>query len=298
MASTPPVSFSIKQLSMSTIKQALAEAQHRLSDLPGVSHKLESEILLAYVIHRPRSYLYTWPERTLEAQQLTKFQSLIERRSSGEPIAYITEEREFWGLPLRVSPATLIPRPETERLVEIALQQIPENESWQIADLGTGSGALALAIASERPLCQIVATDISEDALCIAEQNRKVLTLENVRFVQGRWFEPLNGIRFDLVVSNPPYVAEKDPHLLEGDLRFEPQQALSSGPDGLDAIRTILSSAKSHMKPDAWLILEHGYDQGSTVMALFKQYGFTQVFCHADYADRERATVGQMRSDH
>ena len=283
---------------MSTIKQALADAQNQLSSLPDISPKLESEILLAYVIHKSRSYLYTWPERILESQQLTQFQSLIERRSSGEPIAYITGEREFWGLPLKVSPATLIPRPETERLVEIALQQIPENKPWQIADLGTGSGALALAIASERPLCQIVATDISEDALRIAEQNRNDLKLENVRFVQGRWFEPLNGIRFNLVVSNPPYVAENDPHLLKGDLVFEPQQALSSGPDGLDAIRSILASAKSHLQPDAWLMLEHGYDQGSRIMALFEKYSFTQVFCHADYAERERATVGQMASDH
>ena len=283
---------------MSTIKRALAEAQNQLSSLADISAKLESEILLAYVIQKPRSYLYTWPELALESHQLTQFQSLIERRSFGEPVAYITGQREFWGLPLKVSPATLIPRPETERLVEIALQHIPENEPWQIADLGTGRGALALAIASERPRCQVIATDISGDALRIAEQNRDNLQLGKVRFVQGRWFEPLSDIRFNLVVSNPPYVAEKDPHLLEGDLRFEPQQALSSGPDGLDAIREILGTAKTHIKPGAWLILEHGYDQGNGVIALFEQHGFDHIICYPDYAERERATAGQMITDH
>ena len=283
---------------MSTIKQALTEGQHSLSALPDIAPKLESEILLAYVIHKPRSYLYTWPEKVLEAHQLTQFQSLVDRRCTGEPIAYITGQREFWGLPLKISPATLIPRPETERLVEIALQHIPEDEAWQIADLGTGSGALALAIASERPQCQVIATDISAEALRIAEQNRNDLQLSNVRFIQGRWFEPLNDIQFDLVVSNPPYVAENDPHLLEGDLRFEPQQALSSGPDGLEAIREILGSAKSYMKSGASLLLEHGYDQGNAVVSLFTQAGFEQVICHSDYAERERATVGQMASSH
>ncbi|WP_455220033.1 peptide chain release factor N(5)-glutamine methyltransferase [Kaarinaea lacus] len=282
---------------MSTIQQTLAEAQSRLNTLPDISPKLESEILLAYVVNKPRSYLYTWPEQVLETHQLAQFQSLVDRRCTGEPIAYITSLREFWGLPLKVSPATLIPRPETERLVEIALQHIPDHESWQIADLGTGSGALALAIASERPQCQLIATDISADALRIAEQNRNDLQLNNVRFIQGRWFEPLNNYQFDLVVSNPPYVAENDPHLLEGDLRYEPQQALSAGPDGLDAIREILATAIPHLKPGAWLMVEHGYDQGNTVMALFAQSGFEQVICHADYAERERTTVGQVASN-
>jgi len=278
---------------MSTIKQALLQASTSINRLPDVSGKLEAEVLLAHVLNKSRTYLHTWPEKTLEIAALHQYQLLVQRRCQGEPIAYITGQREFWGLPLTVSPATLIPRPETERLVEIALQKISPNERRLIADLGTGSGALALALASERPLCHIVGSDISDAALAIAEQNRRQLNLENVRFSQGRWFEPLHDLLFDLVISNPPYVASGDPHLQEGDLRFEPQQALSAGTDGLDAIREIVASASSHLKPGAWLILEHGYDQGDAVVHLMKTSCFNHVICLQDYAARERATVGQ-----
>ncbi|WP_455220526.1 peptide chain release factor N(5)-glutamine methyltransferase [Kaarinaea lacus] len=278
---------------MSTIKQAIAEASANINQLADVAAKLEAEILLAYLLKKSRSYLHTWPEQSLEPHVLDQYQALVQRRCRGEPIAYITEQREFWGLPLIVSPTTLIPRPETERLVEIALQKIPANKSWLIADLGTGSGALALALASERPLSHIVGTDISEAALAIAEQNRRQLKLENVRFALGRWFDPVFDLRFDLVVSNPPYVASNDPHLQEGDLRFEPQQALSAGPDGLEAIREIVASAINHLKPGAWLMLEHGYNQGEAVINLLEKSGFHHVLCHEDYAARERATEGQ-----
>ena len=278
---------------MSTFKEALLAASAKINQLPDVSAKLEAEILLAYILEKPRSFLHTWPERSLEPHLLDQYQTLVQRRCRGEPIAYITGQREFWGLPLTVSSATLIPRPETERLVELALEKIPTDESWYIADLGTGSGALALALASERPLCQIVGTDISAAALAVAKENGKRLNLTNVRFIQGRWFEPLKDRHFDLVLSNPPYVASNDPHLQEGDLRFEPRQALSAGPDGLNAIREIITSAKTHLKPGAWLMLEHGYDQGDNVITLFEESGFSHVFCHRDYAARERATVGQ-----
>ncbi len=278
---------------MSTTKEALLAASAKINQLPDVSAKLEAEILLAYVLGKPRSFLHTWPERSLEPRLLNQYQTLVQRRCHGEPIAYITGQREFWGLPLTVSPATLIPRPETERLVELALEKIPIDESWHIADLGTGSGALALALASERPLCQIIGTDISAAALAVAQKNGKRLNLTNVRFIQGRWFEPLKERHFDLVVSNPPYVASNDPHLQEGDLRFEPRQALSAGPDGLDAIREIIASAKTHLKPGAWLMLEHGYNQGDSIITLFEENGFSHVLCHRDYATRERATVGQ-----
>lgn len=280
---------------MSTIKQTILEASAQINLLSDVSAKLEAEVLLAFALQKSRAYLHTWPELSLEPHILDQYHALVQRRCRGEPIAYITGQREFWGLPLKVSPATLIPRPETERLVEIALQQIPKGADWDLADLGTGSGALALALASERPACNIVGTDISADALAIAEQNRRELKLENVRLVEGRWFEPLIDLHFDLVVSNPPYVARNDPHLQEGDLRFEPQQALSAGPDGLEAIREIVVSAKNHLKPGAWLMLEHGYNQGEAVINLFKQNGFNHVFCHQDYAERERATVGQWK---
>ncbi|WP_455207125.1 peptide chain release factor N(5)-glutamine methyltransferase [Kaarinaea lacus] len=278
---------------MTSIQQALTEACIQLNQLPDTSTRLEAEILLAFALKKPRAYLRTWPEQLLETHSLDQFHSLVRRRSDGEPIAYITGHREFWGLSLKVSPATLIPRAESERLVEIALEQIPAQATWHIADLGTGSGALALALGSERPRCVVTGTDISAAALAIAEENRRHLKLENVRFIQGRWFEPLKELRFDLVVSNPPYIASNDPHLQEGDLRFEPIEALSSGPDGLEAIRKIVSSATIHLNPEGWLMLEHGYDQGDVVTNLFRENGFHHVVCHRDYAERERATVGQ-----
>ena len=279
---------------MNTIEQALAEARQQIKSLPHAPTKLEAEVLLAFALQQSRSYLYTWPQRALTEEQDARFRELVARRCRGEPIAYITGRREFWGLDLKVSPATLIPRPETEHLVEIALHYIPEHQPMTIADLGTGSGALALALASERPRCQIIATDVSTPALEIAEQNRQNLQLANVRFLHGRWFAPLANLRFDIVVSNPPYVAADDPHLQRGDLRFEPQQALSSGPDGLHDIREIITTAPGYMKPGAWLILEHGYNQGDAVTDLFHHGGFTRVACHHDYAERERTTIGQL----
>lgn len=282
---------------MSTIKQALLKASANIQHLPHASAKLEAEILLAFTLKKPRTYLHTWPELHLEQQVLHHYLSLVKRRCDGEPIAYITGLREFWGLPLKVSPATLIPRPETERLVEIALQHIPTDATWLIADLGTGSGALALALGNERPLCEVIGSDISPSALAIADENRRLLKLGNVHFRQGRWFEAFTGLHFDLVVSNPPYVANDDPHLQEGDLRFEPMEALSAGPDGLVAIREIVASAGNYLKPGAWLMLEHGYDQGDAVIRLFKESGFDHVCCHQDYAERERATEGQWKAE-
>lgn len=280
---------------MNTIEQALAQARRQLNALPHASAKLEADILLGTAIDQSRSYLYTWPERSLTPQQQSCYQALLERRCQGEPIAYITGHREFWGLDLMVSPAVLIPRPETERLVEIALQYIPEHELANIADLGTGSGALALALASERPRCQVAATDNSAAALQVATRNRQNLALANVQFYHGRWFEPLTPQRFDVVVANPPYVAAGDPHLQQGDLRFEPTEALSAGADGLDDIREIIRTAPVHLKAGGWLVLEHGYNQGDAVTELFKQNGFSHVLCYPDYAERERASVGQMR---
>jgi release factor glutamine methyltransferase len=249
---------------------------------------------LAETIGQSRSYLYTWPDRALTSAQLNRFEKLLSRRYQGEPIAYITGHREFWSLDFAVSPAVLIPRPETERLVEIALQHLPEDQPATVADLGTGSGALALALAHERPRCQIVATDSSADALAIAEHNRQILKLSNVQLLPGCWFEPLTGRRFNVIVSNPPYVAEGDPHLLQGDLCFEPAQALIAGPDGLKAIRDIINAAPEHLKEGGWLMLEHGYNQGGAVMELLTQRGFKQVYCYQDYGERERATIGQL----
>ena len=285
-----------------TIKQSLADAQRQLTLPDSQSQqdaaKLEAEILLAFILNKPRSHLYTWPEQEISASQQSQYNSLLRRRCSGEPIAYMTGEREFWGLTLKVSPATLIPRPETERLVEIALSYIPDSEAVRVADLGTGSGAIALAIASERPKASIVATDISDAALEVAQENQSILGLSRVRFYQGHWFDALGdqgetSEQFNFIVANPPYIAEGDPHLVQGDLRFEPALALSSGSDGLHDLRTIIQNATQYLAKGAYLLLEHGYDQASAISDLFEKSGYSDVQCYSDYGDRERATIGR-----
>jgi len=283
---------------MTTISQCLNQAQQQLLTDTRRNAKLEAEILLAFVLHKPRSHLYAWPEHKVESRQFEQYQQLITRRQRGEPIAYITGQREFWGLNLWVSPATLIPRPETEHLVEFALQKIPHNQPWHIADLGTGSGAIALAIAYERPNCTITATDISNHALDIAKLNAQQLGLPNIRFIQGNWYEPLAHHKVDLIVANPPYIATNDPHLQQGDLPFEPAQALTSGADGLNDIRCIIAGAISHLRQDGWIFLEHGYNQGDAVTALLLDSGFHHVLCHQDYAQHERVSQGQWQPDH
>ena len=285
-----------------TIKQCLADAESLLTSPKSQSQqdaaKLEAEVLLAFTLNKPRSYLYTWPEQEINIAQQNQFNSLLERRCAGEPVAYMTGVREFWGLNLKVSPATLIPRPETERLVEIALSYIPENEAVRVADLGTGSGAIALAIASERPMASIVATDISDAALAVARENLTTHGLSNVRLHQGHWFDALYSSdearsQFNFIVANPPYVAEGDPHLHQGDLRFEPAMALSSGEDGLNDLRTIIQNATQHLAKGAHLLLEHGYDQARVVGDLFDKSGYSEVQCFSDYSARERATIGR-----
>lgn len=275
-----------------TIKQCLDEARQKLLSQGDIA-KLESEVLLAFALKESRSHLYTWPEQVLTNAQLTHFNELVLRRVAGEPIAYITGVREFWGLPLKVTPDTLIPRPETEKLVEIALQHIPENSSFHVADLGTGSGAIALAIASERPSITVEATDISDATLAVASENQATLGLSNIQFRSGSWLEALTDSPFDLILSNPPYVADNDPHLEQGDLRFEPQQALSSGADGLTDIRQIIQKARGHLIHGAYLLLEHGFDQADAVVDLFEKSGYSEVRCFRDYAEQERATIGR-----
>ncbi len=252
----------------------------------------DAEILLAHALEQTRTYLRTWPERMLESAHLAQFQALLVRRCQGEPVAYLTGKRDFWDMTLTVSPDTLIPRPETETLVELALEKIPPDARWHIADLGTGSGAIALAIARERPRCQIVATDISSAALDIASGNAARLKVNNVRFASGRWCEPLAGECFEMIVSNPPYIHSADPHLQRGDLRFEPLTALQSGPDGLTDIRTICSEARQHLCEPGWLLLEHGYNQGATVPAILREQGYLQVQTQKDLAQNDRISLG------
>ena len=274
-----------------TISQALREGSDFLgTEIDNAYH--EALILLQYATHRTKEYLIAHDEEIIREDCLSRFRHYLERRDHGEPIAYIIEEKEFWSLPFYVTQGVLIPRPETERLVEIALQHVPENELCHVADLGTGSGAIALAIASERPMAQIVATDASESALTIAEQNKINLGISNIQFQNGEWFEAFSQEKFELIVSNPPYVADQDPHLQQGDLRFEPSNALSSGPDGLNDLRKIIQSAPAYLSHDAYVLLEHGYDQADAVIDLFEKSGYSQVQCFRDYGARERATIG------
>ncbi len=272
------------------IRQLLAAAARVL---PGVEGRHEAELLLLHVLGRERGWLFAHATDLLDPATAEAFAALLQRRIAGEPVAYLLGRRGFWTLDLAVSPATLIPRPETERLVELALERLPEGMPLRIADLGTGSGAIALALASERPLAQIVATDMSADALAVAAGNARQHGLANVAFRQGSWHAPLAGERFDLIASNPPYIASDDPHLAQGDLRFEPATALASGHDGLDDIRLIIAGAPAHLQPGGWLLMEHGWDQGEAIRALLEGAGFVEVETALDLEQRDRVSMGR-----
>lgn len=253
----------------------------------------DADLLLAHALGQPRTWLYAHGDEEPGADAAHRFDALLSRREAGEPIAYLVGSRGFWTFELRVSADTLVPRPETERLVELALDRLPDDTAARAADLGTGSGAIALALALERPRAEVIATDASAAALAVARGNARALGAGNVAFRQGDWFAPLAGERFDLVASNPPYIALGDPHLDEGDLRFEPPAALSSGADGLDAIRAIVQGAPAHLAPGGWLLLEHGRDQGPAVRALFEAAGLVEIATHADLEQRDRVTLGR-----
>jgi release factor glutamine methyltransferase len=272
------------------IRQLLAAAARAL---PGVEGRHEAELLLLHVLGRERGWLFAHATDLLDPATAEAFAALLQRRIAGEPVAYLLGRRGFWTLDLAVSPATLIPRPETERLVELALERLPEGVPLQIADLGTGSGAIALALASERPLACVVATDMSVDALAVAAGNARQHGLANVAFRQGSWHAPLAGERFDLIASNPPYIASDDPHLAQGDLRFEPATALASGTDGLDDIRLIIEGAPAHLQPGGWLLMEHGWDQGEPIRALLEGAGFVDVETALDLEQRDRVSLGR-----
>jgi len=274
---------------MPDVRTALAEAARQLT---GDSARMEAELLLLHVLDRPRVWLYTHADEALSDTNAAAFAALVQRRSAGEPVAYLLGRRGFWNLDLAVTPATLIPRPETELLVELALQRIPADEPFDVADLGTGSGAIALAIASERPLAQVWATDASAEALQTAQANAERHGLRNVRFLRGDWCAALGGAQMDLIVSNPPYIAASDPHLGQGDLRFEPLSALASGADGLNDIRRIVIEALAHLKPGASLLFEHGQDQGQAARELLAQAGYSHVATAQDLEGRDRVSDG------
>lgn len=271
---------------MTDIRTILRQAAEALGD------RLEAELLLAHALGVNRAWFFAHAEDMADADGVARFDALVRRRASGEPIAYITGRRDFWSLSLEVTPATLIPRPETELLVELAIERLPHG--GRVVDLGTGSGAIALAIAKERPDAEVTAVDASEAALAVASRNAVALGLERVTFRNGDWLAPLAGQRFDLIVSNPPYIESDDPHLAQGDLRFEPTTALASGADGLDDIRRIVSAAGAHLEPGGWLLLEHGWQQGEAVRAVLVAMGFANVFTATDLEDRDRVTGGRI----
>jgi release factor glutamine methyltransferase len=293
---------------VNTIATTIADATQQLTEQAmGDTPKLDAELLLAEVLHCSRTHLFTWPDQSLSAEQSAQFAQLLNQRLEGQPIAYILGQREFWGLSLNVNASTLIPRPDTEILVEAALEKLHENRSpktqqagstqnnpaCRVLDLGTGTGAIALALKSERPDCEIIGIDFNPDAVSLAHENAQSLELA-VTFLQSDWFGALQEAEpFGLIVSNPPYIEENDPHLDQGDVRFEPLSALTSGQDGLDDIRMITAQAGAFLQPGGWLIIEHGYNQAAAVQQLFKIQGYAQVETRHDYGGNPRITLGQ-----
>jgi release factor glutamine methyltransferase len=280
-----------------SIRQTAQSIQNKLG-LELSEAKFEANLLCQHVLNVNRAWLISHESNVFEAYQQVAFEALVKRRLNGEPMAYILGSREFYGLPLKTTPATLIPRPDTEALVEAALAKIPQNASLNILDLGTGTGAVALAIAKNRPNCKVTAVDTSSGALGVALENAQALKLNNVRLLESNWFSGLSlakeSEKFDVIVSNPPYIAQDDAHLKQGDLRFEPISALASGLDGLDDIRQIIQDAPHYLKPNGWLMLEHGYDQAEAVAALFSERGFSEIGNAKDIAGTLRVTFGEI----
>lgn len=274
---------------MATAAELIRDATSRLR---GDEARLEAELLLAFALDKPRSWFYAHSGDLLDPRDIDSFQRLLRRRAEGEPVAQITGRRGFWSLELSVTRDTLIPRPETELLVELALARLPRTQPVRVLDLGTGTGAIALALAAERPLAEVAAVDASAAALAVARENAEDAGLP-LRLLHGDWFAPVAGERFDLVASNPPYIADADPHLSQGDLRFEPRAALASGPDGLDALRAIIAAAPWHLVPGGWLLLEHGHDQGPAVRGLLAAAGFVRVETERDLEQRDRVSLGR-----
>ncbi|MGF0338258.1 peptide chain release factor N(5)-glutamine methyltransferase [Ectopseudomonas toyotomiensis] len=274
---------------MATIESLLT-----IADLPdSPTPRLDAELLLAAALGKPRSYLRTWPERELDAAQQAQFSAFMQRRRNGEPVAYILGRQGFWSLDLEVAPHTLIPRPDTELLVEAALELQPATP-LAVLDLGTGTGAIALALASERPAWQVTGVDRVDDAVALAERNRQRLQLGNVAFVHSHWFSALSGQRYGLILSNPPYIRADDQHLAQGDVRFEPSSALIAGSDGLDDIRAIIQAAPPHLLSGGWLLLEHGFDQAEAVRSLLSEGGFVEVNSRRDLGGHERISLGRF----
>lgn len=271
-------------------QQWLREAVSQLQ--ASESPRRDAEILLGFVTGKARTFILAFGETPLTDEQQEQLAGLLARRVCGEPVAHLIGEREFWSLPLFVSPVTLIPRPDTECLVEQALARLPA-APCRILDLGTGTGAIALALASERPDCQVTAVDLIPDAVALAQRNADHLGIRNIEIVQSRWFSALEGQQFSLIVSNPPYIDAQDPHLAQGDVRFEPLSALVAADNGLADLHTLIKDAPRYLLPQGWLLLEHGWQQGAAVREIFARYGWQQVETCRDYGDNERLTLGR-----
>lgn len=276
----------------STIKSALLEAAGLLQHSTD-SALLDAEVLLSETLDKNRAYLRTWPERELTAAQFEVFKHLISQRQQGHPIAYLIGNREFWSRSFLVTPDVLIPRPETELLIELSLKLIPNNPAFKILDLGTGSGIIAITLAAECPNAAITACDISPAALAVAQTNAKAQQLTNLQFIESNWFSHITDTSYDLIVCNPPYLAKNDPHLQEGDLRFEPVNALVAAEDGLADIITIVKTANNHLRTGGYLLVEHGYNQANQVQDIFATYNYQQVKTHYDLAGQARVTIGR-----
>lgn len=274
-----------------TIESLLTEAAESLAAI-SESPRLDAEVLLCHCLQKPRSYLRAWPEKTPEAQQLADYRHCIEKRRQGLPVAYITGRREFWSRDFLVSPEVLIPRPDTELLIELCLELMPYDKPCKLIDLGTGSGIIAVTLATERPLTEVVACDRSAAALATARRNAEHHRSDNIRFIQSNWFEAINETDFDLVVSNPPYIAADDPHLQQGDVRHEPDSALIASEQGLRDIRQLAEQAKHHLKAAGHLLIEHGYNQQHAVQAIFRANRYQQVTTHTDLGGNPRVTSG------
>ncbi|HYC47712.1 MAG TPA: peptide chain release factor N(5)-glutamine methyltransferase [Burkholderiales bacterium] len=277
-------------MSARTIGEALQEASQRVA-------ALDAQVLLRHVTGRDAAYLIAHPEVELGSGEPERYRALIDRRAAGEPVAYLTGEREFYGRPFKVTPAVLIPRPETELLVDLALERIPQSGTSRVLELGTGSGCIAISLAAERPNAKVLALDNSVDALAVARRNAVEAHVGNVAFLRSDWFTALRQEHFDLIVSNPPYVAAGDAHLTQGDLRFEPRVALEAGSDGLDAIRRIVTEGKGHLMPGGWLVFEHAHDHGERARLLLHAAGYVEIFTAHDLAGIDRVSAGRLTQE-
>ncbi len=279
-----------------TIKEILAQAYRQLESAPQgaipSTTKLDAQVLLCHVLNCNTARLMAWPEQTLNSNQQKTFLNLIKQRQQAYPVAYLTGHKEFWSLDLKVSPATLIPRPETELLVETILKKFAHHDTLKLADLGTGSGAIAIALASEQAGWKITATDISAASLNIARHNARQYQLNNIRFLSGHWFNPLEGECYDIIASNPPYIADQDPHLKQGDIQFEPDNALRSGAEGMDDISYLCQHASRYLKPGGLLIIEHGYNQQQAVLNCLIKNNYRDISQLKDLSGHSRVSTG------